>query len=184
MMYPFGTHAISDHQTRKEGCTMNKTAVITLAGVIAMMLAFGIGVAKTAGPCIVGQDYGQAPAPSPESPQNRFNSFGDGWNIERGMMEPVWRNGGAPREVKIYPWVMPPYRQFDNPIAKKDAQVLVQNYVDSTNNPNLRLGQETDKGSGYEFDIVTKDHSIVDCLLVSKDTAEIHSAYSTANAPW
>ena len=43
---------------------MNKTTVITLAGGIAMMLAFGIGVAKTAGPCMVGPDYDKAPAAS------------------------------------------------------------------------------------------------------------------------
>jgi hypothetical protein len=156
---------------------MNKTTVITLAGGIAMMLAFGIGVVKAVSPCMVGQDYDKAAAASLEPPQNRFNSFGDGWTIERGMMGSGWHNGGGPRVVKIYPWDIPPYRQFNNPIDKRDAQVLVQNYLDSTNNPNLKLGQETDKGTGYEFDIVTKDSSIVDRLLVSKDTAEIHSAY-------
>jgi hypothetical protein len=156
---------------------MNKTTVITLAGGIAMMLAFGIGVVKAVGPCMVGQDYDKAPAASPEPPQNRFNSFADGWNIERGMMGPGWHNGRGPGGVGIYPWDIPPYRQFNNPIDRRDARVLVQNYLDSTNNPNLKLGQETDKGTGYEFDIVTKDRSIVDRLLVSKDTAEIHSAY-------
>jgi hypothetical protein len=156
---------------------MNKTTVITLAGGIAMMLAFGIGVAKTAGPCMVGQDYDKAPAASPLPPQDRSNSFGDGWNIERGMMRPGWHNGGGPDMMGIYPWDSPPYRQFDNPIDKKDAHALVQNYLDSTNNPNLKVGSETDKGTGYEFDIVTKDNSLVDRLLVSKDTAEIHSAY-------
>ena len=156
---------------------MNKTTVITLAGGIAMMLAFGIGVAKTAGPCMVGQDYYKAPAASPEAPQNRFNWFGDGWNIERGMMGPGELNGRGPGMTEIYPWVIPPYRQFDTPIDKKDAQALLQNYLDSTNNPNLKLGQETDKGTRYEFDVVTKDNSLVDRLRVSKDTGEIRSAY-------
>jgi len=156
---------------------MNKTTVITLAGGIAMMLAFGIGVAKTAGPCMVGQDQDKAPAASPEATQNRFNWFGDGWNIERGMMGPGELNGRGPGMTEIYPWVIPPYRQFVNPIDKKDAHALVQNYLDSTNNPNLKVGPEIDKGTGYEFDVVTKDNSLVDRLLVSKDTAEIHSAY-------
>jgi hypothetical protein len=156
---------------------MNKTTVITLAGGIAMMLAFGIGVAKTAGPCMVGQDQDKAPAAGPEATQNRFNWFGDGWNIERGMMGPGELNGRGPGMTEIYPWVIPPYRRFDNPIDKKDAQALLQNYLDSTNNPNLKLGQETDKGTRYEFDVVTKDNSLVDRLRVSKDTGEIRSAY-------
>jgi hypothetical protein len=156
---------------------MNKTTVITLAGGIAMMLAFGIGVSKTAGQCMVGPDYDKAPAASPQPPQDRFNWFGDGWNIERGMIGPGELNGRGPGMTEIYPWVIPPYRQFDNPIDKKDAQALLQNYLDSTNNPNLKLGQETDKGTRYEFDVVTKDNSLVDRLRVSKDTGEIRSAY-------
>jgi hypothetical protein len=155
---------------------MNKTTVITLAGGIAMMLAFGIGVAKTAGPCMVGQDQDKAPAASPPPSQNRLNSFGDGWNIERGMMGPG-ELGRGPGMTGIYPWDSPPYRQFDSPIDIKDAHALVQNYLDSTNNPNLKVGSETDKATGYEFDIVTKDNSLVDRFMVSKDTAEIHSAY-------
>lgn len=148
---------------------MKKITVITLVGAIAMMLTFGIGIARTAGPCIVGQDYDQAPANSSRPPQNGFPSFGDGWNIEHGMM--------GPGMMGIYPWERPPFRQFSKPLDKEDAQALSQNYLNSTNNPNLKLGQETDKGIRYEFDIVTKDKSLVDRLFVSKDTGEIRSAY-------
>ena len=143
---------------------MKKITVITLVGAIAMMLSFGIGIARTAGPCIVGQDYDPAPATSSHPPQNGFPSFGDGWNIERGMMG-------------IYPWGRPPFRVFSKPLDKEDARALSQNYLDSTNNPNLKLGQETDKGTRYQFDVVTKDNSLVDRLLVSKNTGEIRSAY-------
>jgi len=156
---------------------MKRITVITLAGGIAMMLAFGIGVAKTIGPCRVGQDDDQAPLASPAPRQNRLNSFGNGWNIERGMMGPGWHNGETAGMMGIYPWDSPPYRHFDKPLDKKNAEALVQNYVDSTNNPNLVVGQEMDKGTDYEFDIVTKDNALVDRLLVSKGTAEIHSAY-------
>lgn len=148
---------------------MKKVTVITLAGAIAMVLAFGIGIARTAGPCIVGQGYNQTPTTSSRPPQNRSNSFGGGRNIERGMM--------GPGKMGIYPWESPPFRQFDKPLDKEDAQALLQNYLDSTNNPNLKLGQETDKGTGYEFDVVTKDNSLVDRILVSKDTGDFRSAY-------
>jgi hypothetical protein len=158
-----------DHNSRKEGRTMKKITVITLAGAIAMMLAFGIGIARTAGPCIVGQGYDQAPATRSRPPQNGFPSFRDGWNIERGMM--------GPGMMGISPWKRPPFRQFSKPLDKEDAQALSQSYLDSTNNPNLKLGRETDKGTRYEFDVVTRDDSLVDRLLVSKDTGEIRSAY-------
>lgn len=156
---------------------MNRLPIITLAGAIAMMLAFGIGISSASGPCTEGQDYGRAQATGPSPPQNRSNSFGDGWNIERGMMGPGWRNGTGAAMPGVYPWESPPYRRFDKPLDKMEALVLVQNYVDSTNNPNLKLGQETDNATGYELDIVTKDNSLVDRLLVNKDNAEIHSAY-------
>jgi len=169
MVCLLGMGELLNHQTRKEGRTMKKITVITVVGAIAMMLAFGIGIAKTAGPCIVGQDYDHVPVTSSRPPQNGFPSFGDGWNIERGMM--------GPGVMNIYPWERPPFRVFSKPLDKEDARALSQNYLDSTNNPNLKLGQETDKGTRYEFDVVTKDNSLVDHLLVSKNTGEIRSAY-------
>jgi hypothetical protein len=134
---------------------MNKTTVITWAGGIAMMLAFGISVAKTAGPCMVGQDQDKTPAASPEATQNRFNWFGDGWNIEHGMMGPGELNGRGPGMTAIYPWVIPPYRQFDNPIDKKDAHALVQNYIDfdlRSQNTDMKLcSKPTQESDGNRF---------------------------------
>ena len=93
------------------------------------------------------------------------------------MMKPWWHSGMGSDTPGAYPWYNPPYRRFPTPIDKKDAQTLAENYVDSTNNPNLKLGKEKDEVTDYEFDIVTRNNSLVDRLLVNKDTGEIRSAY-------
>jgi len=54
----------------------------------------------------------------------------------------------------------------------------VENYLNSTRNPNLKLGKIKDEGSAFEADIVTKSNgSLVDQMLVSKDTGWLHSVY-------
>jgi hypothetical protein len=54
----------------------------------------------------------------------------------------------------------------------------VENYLNSTRNPNLKLGKIKDEGSAFEVDIVTKsDGTLVDRLLVSKGTGRLRSAY-------
>lgn len=156
---------------------MSKLRTITLSGAIAVVLAIGIGVSSAAGPRTAGQDYDRDPTPGSQPPQYWSSSFENDWTIERGMMGPGWHNGTGAGMLGLCPWESPPYRQFETPIDQKDARVLLQNYLDSTNNPNLKLGQETNNGAGYELDILTKDNSLVDRLLVNKKTGEIRSAY-------
>jgi len=43
--------------------------------------------------------------------------------------------------------------------------------------PNLKLGKLTDDGNSFEADIVTKDNSLVDKILVDKNTGAMRSAY-------
>ncbi len=57
------------------------------------------------------------------------------------------------------------------------AASLVQGYIRSTNNPNIRLGGVTAKDDYYEALIVTMDGSLVDILLVDKHTGMIRSMY-------
>jgi hypothetical protein len=68
--------------------------------------------------------------------------------------------------------------QPQRPITERDAKGIVENYLNSTRNPNLKLGKIKDEGSAFEADIVTKSNgSLVDKMLVSKDTGWLHSAY-------
>jgi hypothetical protein len=68
-------------------------------------------------------------------------------------------------------------------MEEKDAKELVENYLESTRNPNLKLGKIEDKGEGFEADILTKDGSLVDKMLVDKRTGWMRSVYWERAAP-
>ena len=54
---------------------------------------------------------------------------------------------------------------------------MVKNYLASVRNPNLKLGKIEEKGSVFEADIVTKDNSLADKILIDKNTGWMRSAY-------
>ena len=56
------------------------------------------------------------------------------------------------------------------PVTKEQAKQLLENYVGSKNNPNLKLGEITDKGDVFEATIVTKDGSLVEQIPVDKNS--------------
>jgi len=56
------------------------------------------------------------------------------------------------------------------PLTKDKATQLLQDYLQSTNNPNLKLAEVTEKGNVFEAGIVTPDKSLVDRIQVDKTT--------------
>jgi hypothetical protein len=54
---------------------------------------------------------------------------------------------------------------------------MLENYLTSTRNPNLKLGKITEKGAYYEAEIVTKNNSLVDKILVDRYTGWMRSEY-------
>ena len=99
-----------------------------------------------------------------------------GYGMGSGMMGPNYGMGnGTMRPNYGY---NQQYRQPQKPINEKDARGIVENYLNSTRNPNLKLGKIKDEGSAFEVDIVTKSNgTLVDRLLVSKGTGRLRSAY-------
>ena len=71
----------------------------------------------------------------------------------------------------------PQYQQPQKPLNENQAKERVENYLQSKNNPNLKLGKIEDKGNTFEANILTKNGSLVDKILVDKDTGQMHSAY-------
>jgi len=64
------------------------------------------------------------------------------------------------------------------PLTEKDVRGILQNYLKSTRNPNLKLGKITDKGNGFEAEIVTKkEGALVDKIFVDKATGWMRSVY-------
>jgi len=70
------------------------------------------------------------------------------------------------------------YQQPQRTITEKDAKGIMENYLNSTRNPNLKLGKIKDEGSAFEAEIVTKNNSsLVDKVLVDKNTGWLRSIY-------
>jgi hypothetical protein len=97
--------------------------------------------------------------------------MGGGYGTGQGMMGPGYGSE--------------PYRQYNSarqqqpqrPIDRAQASSIAENYLKSTGNPNLKLGDIKDKGRYFEANIITNDNSLVDKLLVDKNTGEMQSAY-------
>jgi hypothetical protein len=107
-----------------------------------------------------------------------------GWGYDQGCgpgygyhMGPRWHHGPW-REGRGY---RPPdrreYRELQKPVHEQDAREILENYLSSSRNPNLKLGEIRDLGHAFEAEIVTKDDSLVDKILVDKRTGSMDSVY-------
>ena len=71
----------------------------------------------------------------------------------------------------------PHYPQNHSAMDKKDAESIFADYLKARHNPNLKLGKIQDEGFVFEADLLTLNNSLVDRLIVDKDTGRIRSAY-------
>ena len=95
---------------------------------------------------------------------------GYGSDIGTGMM------GGGMMGGRGYGYDQP-YAAPGKPLDMKDAKSMMENYVKSTRNPNLKLGKIKDKGDVFEAEVLTKNNSLVDKVLINKQTGRMSSAY-------
>ena len=96
--------------------------------------------------------------------------MGYGYGMGPGMM-------GYGYGPQYGPQYAPQYQQPQKPLNENQAKELVENYLQATRNPNLKLGKIVDKGNAFEANIVTKDGSLVNKVLVDKNTGWMQSAY-------
>jgi hypothetical protein len=68
-------------------------------------------------------------------------------------------------------------QQLQKPLEEKDARAILENYITNMKNPNLQLGKIKDAGTTFEAEILTKDNSLVDKIMVDKKTGWMRSAY-------
>jgi hypothetical protein len=125
-----------------------------------------------------GQGYGSQPPDAGSYGSQGSGAYGmgsgmmgGGYGMGSGTMGPGYQP--SPQ----YPNNQQQQQQLQKPIDKTQAESMVKNYLRSSSNPNLKLGKITDQGSSFEADIVTKDNSLVDKILVDKDTGAMRSAY-------
>ena len=161
---------------------MRKSIVIGLAVVVAVMLGLGSLYAQPMGPGMMGQGGGRAPGYGPP-PQGGWYSpncgrwQGGGYGMGPGMMGPGYGYHMGPGMMGPGYGYGPQYQQPQKPLEKSDVETMVKNYLASVRNPNLKLGKIEEKGSVFEADIVTKDNSLADKILIDKNTGWMRSAY-------
>jgi len=120
-----------------------------------------------------GRGYGYGMGPG------MMGGRGYGYGMGPGMMGGRGYGHGMGPGYGYEPNEPYPYgrQQPQKPLDKDQAKTMVDNYLKSTGNPNLKLGDIKDEGQYFEADIVTKDNSLVDKILVDKDTGSMRSAY-------
>jgi len=105
-------------------------------------------------------------------------------NYRNYDMGPAMMHDGNYRNYDMGPGMMgqgyenePQYYQNQKYLDKKDAERIFEDNLNSRHNPNLKLGEIKDQGSSFEADLLTKDNSLVDKLIVDKNTGRMRSAY-------
>jgi hypothetical protein len=130
------------------------------------------------GPGMMGYGYGMGPGMMGYG----YGPMGPGYyGMGRGMMGYGYGMGpgmmGYGYGPQYGPQYAPQYQRPQKPLTENQAKQLVENYLQAIRNPNLKLGKIVDKGNAFEANIVTKDGSLVNKVLVDKNTGWMQSAY-------
>ena len=135
-----------------------------------------IGPGYGMGPGMMGGGYGYGMGPGMMGPGYGTGSgmMGPGYGMGPGMMGPGYGYGYGP-QYGYGPPQQP--QQNSKQLSEDQAKQEVENYLASTRNPNLKIGKVEDKGNDYQVNVETKDGSLVNKILVNKDTGWMRSAY-------
>jgi len=161
--------------------TLSMVIAFTVTGVSAQMGQVGpgmgmMGMQGQTGPCPwYGQ--GQMGTGMGMGQMGHGMMMGPGMGGPQGWYEcgPGMMMGGS--QGWCGPGMMWQYQQPQKALEEKDTKVILENYLQSTRNPNLKLGKIKDIGSAYEAEIVTKENSLVNKITVDKNTGWMRSAY-------
>ena len=94
-----------------------------------------------------------------------------------GMMGPRGGYGMGPGMMGPgYGWG-PQYQQPPRPLDKEEVRSMLDYYLKSSRNPNLKLGKIEDKGAYFEAEVLTRNDALVDKVLVDKNTGWMRSLY-------
>jgi hypothetical protein len=96
-----------------------------------------------------------------------------GYGMGPGMMGPGYQGYGP----QYAPPSGPQYQQPQKPMEEKDAKTILESYLGSMRNPNLKLGKIKEMGNYFEAEILTKENSLVDKVLVDKFSGRMRSIY-------
>ncbi len=108
--------------------------------------------------------------------------FSRGWGMGRGMMGRYGSDYGMGYGMMgdYYGTGRGYGRQYPSSgkaIDAKEAEAMMNDYLKSSRNPNLKLGKIKDVGGAFEAEILTKKNDLVDRVHIDKTTGYIKSAY-------
>jgi hypothetical protein len=107
--------------------------------------------------------------------------YSRGWGMGRGMMGGHGYDMGPGMMGGDYYGTGRGYgRQYPSSgkaIDAKEAETMMNDYLKSSRNPNLKLGKIKDAGNTFEAEILTKKNDLVDKVYIDKRTGQIWSAY-------
>jgi hypothetical protein len=161
--------------------------IIALAVVLGLLLLFALAGLAQMGPGMMGWGgggySGQQYCPycggylgSGGGYYGMGPGYGYGYGMGPGMMGPGYQGYGPQYGSPSGP--QPQYQQPSKPLAEKDVKAMVENYVQSTRNPNLKVGKIAEKDRYFEAEILTKKNdALVDTILVDKNTGWMRSVY-------
>jgi hypothetical protein len=96
--------------------------------------------------------------------------YSRGWGMGSGMMGGNYGYGTGRSYGRQY-------QSTGRAINAKEAETMMQDYLKSSRNPNLKLGKIKDVGDSFEAEILTKKNDLVDRVYIDKATGYINSAY-------
>ena len=139
-------------------------ALYSVAGNAQMGQGYRPGYGMGSG--MMGQGYGPGYSMGP-------GMMGSGNGMGQGMM-----GSGHGYGQQYGPQYGRQYQQpRQKPLDRNQAKQEAENYLRSMRNPNLKLGRIQEKSNGYQINIVTQDGSLVDKVLVDKNTGGMRSIY-------
>ncbi len=95
-------------------------------------------------------------------------------NYEDRDRDPLWYHSYWEKHIIGYELES---RKIQNPITIDQAKSVLERYIIFSGNPNIRLGKITEQDNYFEAEIITKDGSLVDTLIIDKETGGIESIY-------
>jgi len=107
--------------------------------------------------------------------------MGHGYGFSRGQGRTGWGMMGG-YGYGMGPGMMgpgygPQYQSGGKPVNLKEAETMMNDYLKSSRNPNLKLGKIKDIGSAFEAEIRTRNNDLVDRIMIDKETGYIRSVY-------
>lgn len=140
-----------------------KKAVFIISLALAVAFALGTDTAQSQ-PSRNGNGYGMGPGMMGGS---GYDSYGMGPGMMDGDGSGYGMGRGYGRQSQ----------DTGKPMDAKEAEAMMNDYIKSTRNPNLKLGKVKEVGGAFEAEILTQKNDLVDRVLIDKETGSVRSAY-------